>query len=108
MRTNTYPKQSLFDRIRESVDAGEYFRDRLPTMPHKRPRAGGWCDGGLCPFHPDRRAGNFRVNIETGAFHCFSCEAKGGDVVAFESALAQAAPIDAARVIANEWGINHA
>jgi DNA primase len=47
------------------------------------------------------------VNIETGAFHCFSCEAKGGDVVAFESALAQAAPLDAARVIANEWGINH-
>ena len=105
MRCATYPKRSIFDRIRESVDPGEFYRDRLPTMPHKRPRAGGWCDGGLCPFHDDRRAGSFRVNFESGAYTCYSCGAKGGDVVAFEAALAQAAPIDAARVIANEWGI---
>jgi len=36
----------------------------------------------LCPFHDDRRP-SLRVNIRTGAFRCFSCGAKGGDIVAF-------------------------
>jgi hypothetical protein len=96
---------SIFQRVRDAVDPGEYYRDRLPAMPPPGPSGDGWTDGGICPFHADRRAGSFRVNIESGAYTCYSCGAKGGDVVAFEAAIAQAAPIDAAREIANEWGI---
>lgn len=43
----------------------------------------GWCDGGLCPFHPDHSRGSFRVNINTGAFKCFSCGAKGSNILKF-------------------------
>jgi len=43
----------------------------------------GWVDGGLCPFHDDHRSGNFRIHLESGAFKCFSCGEKGGDIIAF-------------------------
>lgn len=42
-----------------------------------------WVIGGLCPFHSDRRVGSFRLNLHTGAFRCFACGARGGDVIAF-------------------------
>lgn len=45
-------------------------------------RKGGWIDAGLCPFHHDKHSGNFRINTDTGAFKCFSCEAKG-DMIKF-------------------------
>lgn len=40
---------------------------------------------GLCPFHNDRKAGSFFVNRSTGAFKCFSCGARGGDIVDFHT-----------------------
>jgi DNA primase len=43
----------------------------------------GWVDGGLCPFHDDRHTGDFRVELDSGAFICFACEAKGGDIIDF-------------------------
>lgn len=42
-----------------------------------------WVDGGLCPFHEDNKSGSFKVNLENGAYICFSCGAKGGDIIAF-------------------------
>jgi len=44
---------------------------------------GDWAIGGLCPFHDDGREGSFRVHTASGGFICFSCGAKGGDVIAF-------------------------
>jgi len=41
-------------------------------------KSGGWVEAGLCPFHKDTNAGSFRINLENGAFICFSCGAKGG------------------------------
>ncbi|MCK5384405.1 MAG: hypothetical protein KAJ29_02430 [Alphaproteobacteria bacterium] len=38
---------------------------------------------GLCPFHDDTHIGSFFINRKQGAFHCFSCGAKGGDIFAF-------------------------
>lgn len=34
-------------------------------------------NGGLCPFHDDNNPNSFFVNLDTGAFYCFSCGAKG-------------------------------
>jgi DNA primase len=42
---------------------------------------GGWRDA-LCPFHQDTSP-SLRVNMETGAFRCMACGARGGDVLAF-------------------------
>ncbi len=39
----------------------------------------------LCPFHDDTSP-SLRVNVETGAFRCMACGAKGGDVLAYHRA----------------------
>jgi hypothetical protein len=42
----------------------------------------GWSRGN-CPFHKSKSGTSFSVNLESGGFHCFGCDAKGGDVLAF-------------------------
>jgi DNA primase len=39
----------------------------------------------LCPFHDDTRP-SLRVNVETGAYRCMACGARGGDVLDFHRA----------------------
>ena len=68
-------------RIKEQIPCDAFYRSECPTMP--TPRRRGWVNGGLCPFHDDRNSGSFVVNTENGAFNCFSCGAKGGDIIAF-------------------------
>jgi CHC2-type zinc finger protein len=41
----------------------------------------GWSTG-RCPFHESRSGKSFSVHVD-GAFFCFGCGVKGGDVVAF-------------------------
>ena len=36
----------------------------------------------LCPFHDDHHP-SLSINTKNGAFCCFSCQAKGGDIVSF-------------------------
>ena len=69
-------------RIKTRVKPVEFYRTILPEMPAPKSETG-WVDGGLCPFHKDTHKGNFGVNLDTGAFLCFSCGAKGQDVIAF-------------------------
>ena len=69
------------DVIKAAVPPLRYYRAVLPTLP--APRGEGWVPGGLCPFHDDRRHGNFRIDTVTGAFTCFACAAKGSDIIAF-------------------------
>jgi hypothetical protein len=69
------------DVLKAALPAATYYARALPGMPP--PKRGGWVDGGLCPFHTDSHRGNFRVNLETGAYTCFACGTKGGDIIAF-------------------------
>src|SRR5690349_19445097 len=47
-----------------------------------RPNRKGWALG-RCPFHSSRSGKSFGVNLDSGAFFCFGCGAKGADPVAF-------------------------
>ncbi|WP_033227275.1 CHC2 zinc finger domain-containing protein [Rickettsiella massiliensis] len=40
----------------------------------------------LCPFHPDKIP-SFSVNLIHGMFFCFSCGARGGNVLTFHMRL---------------------
>jgi hypothetical protein len=42
----------------------------------------GWSLGD-CPFHRSKSHKSFAVNLNFGGFHCFGCDAKGPDVIAF-------------------------
>jgi len=49
-----------------------------------KPTGNGWhMWNGLCPFHMDTRPGSFVINKVSGAYRCFSCSAKGGDIIDF-------------------------
>lgn len=89
--------------IKSAISPAEFFQFELPAMPP--PRGGGWRDGGLCPFHPDNRAGSFRVNLETGAFTCFACGTKGADIIAFIQQRDSISFPEAVRKLSNEWGL---
>jgi len=89
---------------------GRRFRRWNSTAPNYREcpepkRAGGWTDAGLCLFHADAHKGNFRVNLDTGAFTCFACGAKGADIIAFTQLRHGLNFPDALKAIADTWGI---
>jgi len=93
----------LLENVKALIPPADFYRAELPAMPP--PRGGGWHDGGLCVFHADNHAGSFRVNLETGAFTCFSCGAKGSDIIAFVQLRDGLSFPEALNKIANEWGI---
>ncbi len=89
--------------IKAAISPADFYQHELPDMP--RTNKGGWRDGGLCPFHSDRKAGSFRVNLDNGAFGCFSCGARGGDVVAFTMQRDGLAFPEALKQLADNWGV---
>jgi len=90
------------DDIRHAINPIDFYRHELPNAPLKRH---GWNDGGLCPFHADNRPGSFRVNTDKGAFICFACGAKGGDIISFTMLQYELSFNDALHQLADAWGI---
>ena len=88
--------------VKAAVSPAEFYSRELPDMP--APKRAGWVDGGLCPFHADRRPGSFFVNTDSGAFRCFACDAKGGDVVAFLMLRDGLEFREALERLAEDWG----
>ena len=68
--------------------AGHFRRELLPDAVGYFEQSGlrlmgrGRWRSAVCPFHDDHTP-SLRVNMETGAFRCMACDAKGGDVLAF-------------------------
>lgn len=90
--------------VKAAVPVADFYRAELPGMPAPK-RDHGWTDGGLCPFHADTRRGNFRVNLDTGSFHCFACGAKGADVITFTQLRYALIFPDALQAISAQWGV---
>ena len=89
--------------VKTRIPPADFYRAELPAMP--APRGAGWRDGGLCPFHSDRHAGSFKVNLSVGSFVCFSCGAKGSDIVSFVQMRDGLSFPDAVAKLAEEWGL---
>ncbi|MBT6980834.1 MAG: hypothetical protein HOA05_01215 [Candidatus Marinimicrobia bacterium] len=90
------------NEIKEVISPLYFYQSQLPSLTHQR---SGWVNGGLCPFHHDHKAGSFFINIDTGAFNCFSCQAKGGDVIAFTMLINGIGFTDALHQLARDWGL---
>jgi DNA primase len=91
--------------LKQSIPSAQFYHNELPQMP-TGPKTQGWVGGGLCPFHDDHRPGNFRVNLTSGAFKCFSCYAKGGDIISFIMLRDNLEFRDALDYLAYEWGVS--
>ena len=89
--------------LKQAIQSAGFYHNVLPKMPTGKTK--GWVGGGLCPFHDDRRPGNFRVNLTSGAFKCFSCGAGGCDVIAFVMLRDSLEFREALRYLADEWGV---
>ena len=72
------------EQLKSSITPTDFYRHHLPDAKLNK---AGWNDGGLCPFHLDNKAGSFHVNLQTGAFRCFSCNTGGCDIIAFTMEL---------------------
>lgn len=77
----------------------EQFLDRFKS------KSRGWAEAGLCPFHHDNSAGSFWIHLEEGAYKCFSCNAKGQDIIAYTMVKHNLSFCEALTQIANEWGV---
>jgi DNA primase len=84
-----------------------FRRDRLPPAKFfyqlelvklTRPNSKGYALG-RCPFHDSKSGKSLSVNINDGHFHCFGCDAKGGDIIAFLRKLEGYSFEKAARVL---------
>ena len=55
----------------------DYYLQHFPTLRNEATN-----EMVLCQFHNDHNP-SLSLNLETGAFRCFACGAKGGDIIAF-------------------------
>jgi hypothetical protein len=65
-----------------------------------------WAIAGLCPFHDDRSAGSFKVNYESGAFTCFSCGERGGDIITYVQKKYDLLFREALEKLRNDWRVS--
>jgi DNA primase len=74
---------SIANTLKANVAPTAYYEVHLKGA-FGKPTGNGWHSwNGLCPFHTDTRAGSLVINKVSGAFRCFSCGARGGDIIAF-------------------------
>ena len=91
-RRTHYSSQSrrtnfLRERLPEPL---QYYEEELPDLTVR----GKWAQARCC-FHRDTNP-SLSVNVESGGFVCFACDAKGGDVLAFHRLRYQLSFRDAA------------
>lgn len=91
-------------QIKEVINPYDFYLKEL-DLHEFGIRSGKWAIAGLCPFHEDRSAGSFKINVESGSFICFSCGAKGGDIITFTMAKYGLSFNDALKELANEWRV---
>jgi DNA primase len=83
-------RQFVFDCRLLPTPVDYYVGEGVKLLGH-----GVWRDA-LCPFHQDTSP-SLRVRIETGAFRCMACGARGGDVLAFHMQRHELRFVDAAK-----------
>ncbi len=88
--------------IKESISPLDFYLNELPGTTFKRNT---WNLAGCCPFHADKKPGSFFVNIETGAFKCFSCDSAGGDIIAYTMTLHGIQFTEALDRLVTDWGL---
>lgn len=91
-------------QVKEAINPCDFYLREM-SLHHLENKSGQWAVAGLCPFHKDSSAGSFKINIETGSFICFSCGAKGSDIIAFIMAKYSLSFYDALKLLSNEWRV---
>jgi DNA primase len=67
--------------------------------------SGKWMEGGICPFHLDKKPGSFFIHSQTGAYTCYSCGSKGSDIISFIMKKYGLGFKEALEKLKREWGV---
>lgn len=100
---NDYTRQLDVEAIKGMIDPYSFYMAEQSLISLAR-RPGDWATAGLCPFHEDKKSGSFKVNLETGSFKCWSCGAKGGDIITFLQKRDGLSFREALRKLIETWG----
>lgn len=92
--------------VKSGIDPHDFYL-KEQSLDRFKNKSRGWAEAGLCPFHEDRASGSFRVNLESGAYKCFSCDAKGSNIIAFTMAKYGLSFYETLKQLAHEWGCSH-
>jgi hypothetical protein len=90
-------QESIFEKIKSAVNVAD-VAERFGGLKLDRN------DKALCPFHSEKTP-SFSVDRKSNIFHCFGCNA-GGDAVDFVAKIRGIEPLEAARQIAESFGID--
>lgn len=93
------------DSIKNKITPYDFYL-REQALDRFRSKSMQWAQAGLCPFHNDTTAGSFRINLQNGAYKCFSCGAKGYDILAFTKEKYNLSFAEVLEHVANEWGLS--
>jgi|ERR1700722_17693891 len=92
------------DDIKRNISAYDFYLKEQDLCRFSK-HSGQWAIAGLCPFHDDRSSGSFKVNFENGAFICFSCGTKGGDIISYIQQKYHLQFQQALEKLINEWRV---
>jgi DNA primase len=88
-------------KLKKSINPGDFYISEGHVIDTRNNSK--WRLGGLCPFHTDKKTGSFYINLENGAFCCFSCNSKGGDLISFVQMKYSLSFKEAIQKLVNEW-----
>ena len=91
--------------IKERIDPYEFYLKEQELLSFSC-KSGSWALAGRCPYHDDRKEGSFKVNLETGAFKCWSCGASGGDIIAFLQQRDNMSFVEVLQKLSKEWRVD--
>jgi hypothetical protein len=97
------PKPPTPTVIKERIDPFDFYARELPGVELKA-TSDGWTTNVCCPFHEEKDP-SFGVNVQTGAFRCFGCNANGGSVLDFTIARHGLSLDEARAELASRYGI---
>ena len=78
----TTERAGRMNRFREELlpPARSFYEQELGKL--SRPNSKGWAMAN-CPFHQSKSGKSLSVNVNSGGFHCFGCDSKGGSIISF-------------------------
>ncbi len=93
-----YIPEDILQDIKEAADIRQVIQEFVPL----KKRGKNWV--GLCPFHPEKDP-SFTVNEEKQIYYCFGC-GEGGNVFKFLMRIQGLSFVEAAKSLAQKYGIN--
>lgn len=88
--------------VKAQINPADFYRSELGDIKFSKQT---WNNGGLCPFHDDKRPNSFFIHLQSGAYKCFSCGAKGSSIISFIEDFYGLDFPEALNKLINEWEV---